>query len=198
MTVLARTSSNLPDRLSWDRKIWSWAWGLEPRMTAEEASISLPDQTTLVVKQKKKEVNWTIPRVMKQKRWQISITGPRDNNDCADWGLQQFTRQSWDRKYESWVPRGPKQRMTFGEGQQQFTQTEVSRGQSGPVETSSSQTYYPRWRGGPISKHVKVLERIKVWSWVPTGPETKNDCWQGPAANYCTAWQPWIEQLHDS
>jgi hypothetical protein len=21
-----------------------------------------------------------------------------------------------------------------------------------------------------------VLERTKVWSWVPTGPETKNDC----------------------
>jgi hypothetical protein len=30
--------------------------------------------------------------------------------------------------------------------------------------------------GSPISKHVKVLERIKIWSWVLTGSETKNYC----------------------
>jgi hypothetical protein len=29
---------------------------------------------------------------------------------------------------------------------------------------------------GPISKHVSGLGTNKVWSWVPTGPETKNDC----------------------
>jgi hypothetical protein len=26
------------------------------------------------------------------------------------------------------------------------------------------------------SKHVKVLERIKIWSWLPKGPETKANC----------------------
>jgi hypothetical protein len=30
--------------------------------------------------------------------------------------------------------------------------------------------------GGPISKLVKVLERTKIWSWVPTGPKTKIGC----------------------
>jgi hypothetical protein len=39
-----------------------------------------------------------------------------------------------------------------------------------------------RRRRGPISKHVKALERTKVWTWVPTGPETKIGC-----ANYCSA-----------
>jgi hypothetical protein len=33
-----------------------------------------------------------------------------------------------------------------------------------------------RRRPDPISKHINVLERTKIWSWVPTGPETKNDC----------------------
>jgi hypothetical protein len=32
------------------------------------------------------------------------------------------------------------------------------------------------WRGGPFSKHVKVLERTKVWSQVLTGLKTKNYC----------------------
>jgi hypothetical protein len=27
----------------------------------------------------------------------------------------------------------------------------------------------------PISKHIKDLERIKIWSWVPTGPKTTTD-----------------------
>lgn len=31
-------------------------------------------------------------------------------------------------------------------------------------------------KGGPISKHVGVLERTKIWSWVSTGPETEIDC----------------------
>jgi hypothetical protein len=46
-----------------------------------------------------------------------------------------------------------------------------------------------RRRGGTISKHVNVLERTKIWSCVPTGPETKTDCvaclvncsWSSPA-----------------
>jgi hypothetical protein len=38
---------------------------------------------------------------------------------------------------------------------------------------TSSQTPPPV--GGPISKHVEVLKRIKIWSWVPTGPENKID-----------------------
>jgi hypothetical protein len=32
-----------------------------------------------------------------------------------------------------------------------------------------------RRREGPISKHISILERTKIWSWVPTGPENKND-----------------------
>jgi hypothetical protein len=28
----------------------------------------------------------------------------------------------------------------------------------------------------PFSKLKEVLERTKIWSWVPTGPETKIDC----------------------
>jgi hypothetical protein len=33
-----------------------------------------------------------------------------------------------------------------------------------------------RRKGGPTSKHVKILERTRIWSFVPTGPETKIDC----------------------
>jgi hypothetical protein len=37
--------------------------------------------------------------------------------------------------------------------------------------TSSSQT-----PPGLVSKHVKVLERTKVWTWALMGPETNIDC----------------------
>jgi hypothetical protein len=30
--------------------------------------------------------------------------------------------------------------------------------------------------GGPISRHINGLWMNKFWSWVPKGPETKNDC----------------------
>jgi hypothetical protein len=33
-----------------------------------------------------------------------------------------------------------------------------------------------RRREDPSPKHVKVLERTKMWSWVLKGPETKTDC----------------------
>jgi hypothetical protein len=46
------------------------------------------------------------------------------------------------------------------------------------VEESDQWPSDPSFRrsGGPISKHVKVLERTKIWSWVLTGTETKIDC----------------------
>jgi hypothetical protein len=49
----------------------------------------------------------------------------------------------------------------------------------------------PHWREGPISKHVKVWERTKIWSWSLAGLEIKNDCYRGPAAIYLTdtGWQ---------
>jgi hypothetical protein len=28
----------------------------------------------------------------------------------------------------------------------------------------------------PVSEHISDLGRTKIWSWVPMGPETKNDC----------------------
>jgi hypothetical protein len=60
----------------------------------DEASISLPDQTTLGVRQKKKEISCIIPRVVKQIKMTVSLMGPRDNSDCADRGQQLFTGQS--------------------------------------------------------------------------------------------------------
>jgi hypothetical protein len=39
--------------------------------------------------------------------------------------------------------------------------------------TRSSQTPPLVEEGGLISKDVKVLERPKIWSWIPTAPETK-------------------------
>jgi hypothetical protein len=46
----------------------------------------------------------------------------------------------------------------------------------GVAMTSGSQTPSSRLRGGPISKHIHVFERTKIWSWVLQGPKTKNDC----------------------
>jgi hypothetical protein len=45
---------------------------------------------------------------------------------------------------------------------------------SGEV-TSSSQTP-PLIEEGALFQNTQKLERTKLWSWVPTGPETKNDC----------------------
>jgi hypothetical protein len=43
------------------------------------------------------------------------------------------------------------------------------------VVTSSTQTSPLVDEEGPYLNH-KSLERTKIWSWVPTGPKTKNDC----------------------
>jgi hypothetical protein len=57
------------------------------------------------------------------------------------------------------------------EGEGQFISVRVTPNRGGV--TSRSQTPFSRRRGGPISKHVKVLERTKIGSWVPTEPEVQ-------------------------
>jgi hypothetical protein len=39
-----------------------------------------------------------------------------------------------------------------------------------------------RRKGVPISKHVKVLERSKIKTWVPMGPEHKICCTAGASS----------------
>jgi hypothetical protein len=42
----------------------------------------------------------------------------------------------------------------------------------------------------PFKNTKVILERIQIWSWVPTGPETKNDC-AGEGQQHITALQEW-------
>jgi hypothetical protein len=46
----------------------------------------------------------------------------------------------------------------------------------------------------PFPKTETVLQRTKIWSWLPTGPETKNDC-AGEGQQQLTEPRPFFREL---
>jgi hypothetical protein len=132
------------DRSSWDisqrretekyshgfRGAWNQGW----LCWRAQHQFTRPDHTGSETE--KEEINCTIPRVVKQKkRWHWVSWDPEITVTVLTEASSNLPDSRETEKYESCVPRGPKPRMTFGEGQQQFTGTKVSHGQSGSVET---------------------------------------------------------------
>jgi hypothetical protein len=177
MTVLARTSSNLPDSQSRETVKYGYescgSWNQEWLLA--RTSSNLPDRHTDGHDQTEKYGSW-IPQDMKL-CWQGPAAIYR-----TDRHTDKAVRVSWDKKIWSWVPIGPEPKNDCpGGGQQQFTRP----GQSEKLEkagegqkkiTALLRVFTERTRGGPIWKHIKGLGKNRSIIMGPDGARKQNDC----------------------